>query len=66
LSSPQTVDGTLAINPGHLSRTNAPGTFAKITIHPSDPKTLEGDAEMDGDLVPHDVYDRARTELWRI
>ncbi|CAK9784941.1 DNA polymerase alpha, subunit B [Cutaneotrichosporon oleaginosum] len=62
----KTVDGTLAVNPGHLSRTNAPGTFAKITIHPSDPKVLEGNGDADDDLVPHDVYDRARTELWRI
>ncbi|BEI86263.1 hypothetical protein CcaverHIS002_0605500 [Cutaneotrichosporon cavernicola] len=62
----KTVDGTLAINPGHLSRMNAPGTFAKIAIHPSDAKALEVDAEMDDDHLTHDVFDRARTEVWRI
>lgn len=64
------VDSTLAINPGQLSRTNAPGTFAKLTIHPSDPRVLEDDGgedvDMDGGMVEHEVYARARSEVWRI
>ncbi|EKC98004.1 alpha DNA polymerase [Trichosporon asahii var. asahii CBS 8904] len=58
------VDETLVVNPGHLSRANAPGTFAKITVHPSTPERLE-QVDEEG-YTTHGVAERARSEVWRI
>ncbi|KAL7424793.1 DNA-directed DNA polymerase alpha subunit pol12 [Cryptotrichosporon argae] len=64
------VDSTLVVNPSHLSRAHAPGTFAKLHIHPTPRNVLEdgtGDVDMDADgQREHGVWERARSEIWRI
>lgn len=58
------VDSTLAVNPGFLSSARAAGTFAKLSIHPI--KGLQSDGDVDMDDVEHRIYERARSDVWRI
>ncbi|WOO78183.1 DNA polymerase alpha subunit B [Vanrija pseudolonga] len=61
------IDSSLVVNPGHLSKPHAGGTFAKLTIHPTPPEVLgDGDVEMDGGVAEHSVWERARSEVWRV
>jgi DNA polymerase alpha subunit B len=64
----QIVDSTLVVNPSHLAKAHSAGTFAKITVHPMKRSEL-GDGsgmDLDEDLRDHALYDRARSEIWRI
>ncbi|ORY32273.1 DNA polymerase alpha subunit B N-terminal-domain-containing protein [Naematelia encephala] len=62
------VDSTLVVNPAHISRAHSAGTFAKILVHPMKRDELESsDMDVDGgDMREHKVYERARSEIWRI
>ncbi|KAE8542848.1 hypothetical protein D1P53_000911 [Cryptococcus gattii VGV] len=62
------VDSTLVINPSHIARARATGHYAKIIIHPTAREILEGSMEVDGEesLCEHQVYERARSEIWKI
>ena len=65
------MDSTLVVNPAHLSRAHSAGTYAKILVHPTPKEKLEGmdvdgeDAGLEG-MREHGVWDRARSEIWRI
>ncbi|OCF32814.1 DNA polymerase alpha subunit B [Kwoniella heveanensis BCC8398] len=60
------VDSTLVVNPAYLARPHSAGTFAKITLHPTPKEQLmESDVGEDA-MLEHQVYDRARSEIWRI
>ncbi|WVQ82653.1 hypothetical protein IAT38_004785 [Cryptococcus sp. DSM 104549] len=62
----KTVDSTLVVNPAHLARSQAAGTYAKLLIHPTPKSKLQEMArDWDGD-VEHEVYERARSEIWRV
>ncbi|KAI7870011.1 DNA polymerase alpha/epsilon subunit B-domain-containing protein, partial [Spinellus fusiger] len=54
------VDDVVCINPGHLSKKGASGTYAKLTIHPW-PKKQEGGLKMDAK-----VWERTRVDLIRL
>lgn len=61
------------INPASLVRKNAAGTFAKLTIYPTDKSELENpppamlvDEENEEDLREHKLYERCRVDLVRI
>ncbi|WWD17758.1 hypothetical protein CI109_102199 [Kwoniella shandongensis] len=56
------VDSTLVVNPAHLARAHSAGTYAKVTIHP----TARSELESGEDYTEHKVWDRARSEIWRI
>ncbi|EQC37500.1 hypothetical protein SDRG_05103 [Saprolegnia diclina VS20] len=56
------VQDTLCINPGQLSKGVAGGTYASVTILPL-PSLASGD---DDDLVSHDILKRTVTEIKRI
>ncbi|KIR52809.1 DNA polymerase alpha subunit B [Cryptococcus gattii Ru294] len=62
------VDSTLVINPSHIARARATGHYAKIIIHPTAREILEESMEVDGEesLCEHQVYERARSEIWKI
>lgn len=64
----QIVDSTLVVNPSHLAKAHSAGTFAKITVHPMKRSELGNDSgmDLDEDLRDHALYDRARSEIWRI
>ncbi|OQR96341.1 DNA polymerase subunit alpha B [Achlya hypogyna] len=55
------VQNTLCINPGQLSKGVAGGTYAQVTLLPH-----ENLAGADADVVSHDVLKRAITEIMRI
>lgn len=54
------------VNPSHLSKPHSAGTFAKITVHPMNRSELGGEMDLDEDMREHALYDRARSEIWRI
>ncbi|WVQ97259.1 hypothetical protein IAU59_004370 [Kwoniella sp. CBS 9459] len=61
------VDSTLVVNPAYLARPHSAGTFAKIALHPTPKQQLmESDAAGDEEMLEHQVWDRARSEIWRI
>nr|XP_019049362.1 hypothetical protein I302_03148 [Kwoniella bestiolae CBS 10118]OCF28292.1 hypothetical protein I302_03148 [Kwoniella bestiolae CBS 10118] len=63
------VDSTLVINPAYLARPHTAGTFAKVYIHPIPKPELEHAISSAGELDEfrdHQVWDRARSEVWRI
>ncbi|WWC86378.1 uncharacterized protein L201_001254 [Kwoniella dendrophila CBS 6074] len=63
------VDSTLVINPAYLARAHTAGTFAKVYLHPTAKSELEnGQSDNTGldDFLEHQVWDRARSEVWRI
>ncbi|WWC58474.1 uncharacterized protein I303_101017 [Kwoniella dejecticola CBS 10117] len=60
------VDSTLVINPAHLARAHTAGSFAKVYLHPTSQSELEGTADSLDDFREHQVWDRARSEIWRI
>jgi DNA polymerase alpha subunit B len=65
----QIVDSTLVVNPAHVSRAHSAGTYAKITVHPTPKAKLEKGMEvdgLDGDFREHDIWERARSDIWRI
>jgi DNA polymerase alpha subunit B len=64
----QIVDSTLVINPAYLSRAHSAGTFAKVFVHPTAREELENgmDVEVDGGMREHRIWERARSEIWRI
>ncbi|WVR05995.1 hypothetical protein IAU60_003023 [Kwoniella sp. DSM 27419] len=59
------IDSSLVLNPAYLARAHTGGTYAKIAIHPTSPSELESLADTD-DYTEHQVWDRARSEIWRI
>ncbi|KAK8866041.1 hypothetical protein IAR55_001192 [Kwoniella newhampshirensis] len=54
------VDSTLVVNPAHLARAHSAGTYAKIIVH-STPRS-----ELVDEFSEHKVWNRARSEIWRI
>jgi DNA polymerase alpha subunit B len=64
----QIVDSSLVVNPAYLSRPHSAGTFAKILVHPSNRDELESgmDTDLDGGMREHGIWERARSEIWRI
>jgi DNA polymerase alpha subunit B len=59
----------LVVNPAHVSRAHSAGTFAKITVHPMPRKQLESGMDvdgLDGDVREHAIFERARSEIWRV
>ena len=65
----QIVDSTLVVNPAHLSRAHTAGTFAKVVVHPTPRSELERTMDVDGgleDMAEHRIWERARSEIWRI
>ncbi|OXM76137.1 DNA polymerase alpha subunit B [Cryptococcus neoformans Bt63] len=62
------VDSTLVINPSHIARARATGHYAKIIVHPTAREALKESMEVDGEesLCEHQVYERARSEIWKI
>ncbi|WVQ77069.1 hypothetical protein IAR50_006752 [Cryptococcus sp. DSM 104548] len=58
------VDSTLVVNPSSLARPRATGHYAKIIIHPTSKADLKAaDTE---DMLEHQVWDRARSEIWKV
>ncbi|WVF70910.1 hypothetical protein IAT40_005705 [Kwoniella sp. CBS 6097] len=60
------VDSTLVVNPAYLARPHSAGTFAKITLHPTPKEQLVDSGDGEEAMLEHQVYDRARSEIWRI
>ncbi|WWC66502.1 uncharacterized protein I206_100404 [Kwoniella pini CBS 10737] len=60
------VDSTLVINPAHLARAHTAGSFAKVYLHSTPRSDLEHTADDLEDFREHQVWDRARSEIWRI
>jgi DNA polymerase alpha subunit B len=59
----------LVVNPAHVSRAHSAGTFARIVVHPTPKEQLEKGMDVDGleeDLREHMLWDRARSEIWRV
>ncbi|TQS37002.1 hypothetical protein Golomagni_02537 [Golovinomyces magnicellulatus] len=56
------VEGVLVINPGYLSRRKVTGTYTKIAIRSvmPDPK------EEDSSIIAHNVFERARVDIFKI
>lgn len=57
------------VNPSHLSKPHSAGTFAKIIVHPMKRSELESEGmDVDGleDEKEHMLWERARSEIWRI
>ncbi|KAF9189903.1 DNA-directed DNA polymerase alpha subunit pol12 [Haplosporangium sp. Z 767] len=68
----KTIDNVITVNPNHLSKAHAGGTFARLTIHPISQSVL-GDLTMMMDeedaqsmSTYHRVYDRCRVDLVRV
>lgn len=59
------MDGTVAVNPGHLVRGATGGTYAVIDVHPMNKNVLE-DAFCNTVKVEHRLQDRVRVEVKRI
>jgi DNA polymerase alpha subunit B len=57
--------GTLVVNPGHLTRDAAGGTYAIIDVHPMERGMLESAGGDDVELR-HGVQDRTRVEIKKI
>ncbi|KAG0256175.1 DNA-directed DNA polymerase alpha subunit pol12 [Actinomortierella ambigua] len=66
------VDNVIMCNPGHLTKTQAGGTFGILTIHPISSHTLaEASMLVDEDdertqSIYHRVYDRCRLDIMRV
>ncbi|KAJ9119956.1 hypothetical protein QFC24_005439 [Naganishia onofrii] len=60
------VDSVVAMNPGYLTKGNTAGTYSKLSIHPRRGAAPPADREKDGEEVEHEVYDRARVDVYRI
>ncbi|WRT64268.1 uncharacterized protein IL334_001199 [Kwoniella shivajii] len=63
------VDSTLVVNPAHLARAHTAGTFSKIVLHPSPRAELTDSIPLNDSTDSareHSVWDRARSEIWRI
>ncbi|ODN77905.1 hypothetical protein L202_05011 [Cryptococcus amylolentus CBS 6039] len=58
------VDSTLVINPSSLARARATGHYAKIIIHPTPEAELK--TAHPEDMLEHQVWDRARSEIWKV
>ena len=50
----QIVDSVVTINPSHLAKSSAPGTFCQLSIHPMDEHTLAGLAAKEGKSMPEE------------
>lgn len=73
LSSRQIVDSTIMLNPSFLTRGNAPGTYAKLTVHPLPRDELErrvgevGEgAEEPDEPIEHRVWERCRVDVVKV
>ncbi|WVO16943.1 hypothetical protein L204_104629 [Cryptococcus depauperatus] len=60
------VDSSLVINPSQLARARSAGHFAKLIIHPTPKKDLEMALDAEDVLLEHQVWDRARSEIWKL
>ena len=52
----------MVVNPGHLSKRKAPGTFAQLTLHPR----VLVDEEQELNNIPHNIFERGRLDVVRI
>ncbi|KIW03741.1 uncharacterized protein PV09_05048 [Verruconis gallopava] len=57
------VQGTIAINPGTLSKRRGAGTYARLTIMP---RKITDEERESGDLLAHKLYERTRVDIVRI
>ncbi|KAL9090332.1 MAG: hypothetical protein Q9165_005366 [Trypethelium subeluteriae] len=57
------VQGITIINPGTLSKRRAPGTYARMTLHPR--KVLDEERER-GELLGNHVYERCRVDIVKL
>ncbi|KAG0206680.1 DNA-directed DNA polymerase alpha subunit pol12 [Mortierella sp. GBA30] len=68
----KTVDNVVTINPNQLSKSQAGGTFARLTIHPMSRSYLDDavmmmDEEVEQSMSTyHNVYERCRVDLIRV
>ncbi|KAK4685108.1 DNA polymerase alpha subunit B, partial [Tremellales sp. Uapishka_1] len=61
------VDSTLVINPAFTSRAHSAGTFAKLIVHPTPREILQGGGmDVDDVMREHGIWERARSEIWRV
>lgn len=58
------LDTTVVVNPGHLTKGTAGGTYAMMDVHPMKKEDLE--KALDGDNVVKGVQDRLRVDIKRI
>ena len=56
----QFVEGVTVINPGPLSKRQAPGTYARMVVLP---KTVTDEDREAGTLLAHELSDRARVDI---
>ncbi|KAK4998105.1 DNA-directed DNA polymerase alpha subunit pol12 [Elasticomyces elasticus] len=57
------VQSVLVINPGTLSKKRGPGTYAHLTVQP---RSVSEEEREDGDVIGHQLYERARCDIVRI
>jgi DNA polymerase alpha subunit B len=62
----QIVDSVVAMNPGYLAKGNTAGTYSKLSIHPRRGGPAPAGEEKEAEEVEHEVYDRARVDVYRI
>lgn len=51
------------MNPGSLSKRKGPGTYIQMTIYP---RKVTDEERMQGNSVGHNLFDRARVDIFRI
>ena len=59
----QVVQGTTVINPGTLSKRRAPGTYARMTVHP---RVVTDEERERGEILGNHVYERCRVDIVKI
>ncbi|KAI9678635.1 MAG: DNA-directed DNA polymerase alpha subunit pol12 [Caeruleum heppii] len=57
------VESVLVVNPGHLSKRKAAGTYGRLTVFP--PKA-SADERAESKMVGHKVFERARVDIIKI
>ncbi|KEF53560.1 DNA polymerase alpha subunit B [Exophiala aquamarina CBS 119918] len=60
--SVKVVDSVMVINPGHLSKRKAAGTYSRLSLHARNVSEDEKAAK----TITHDVFNRARVDVVRI
>jgi hypothetical protein len=57
----------LLINPGHLAKGTAGGTYVELTVHPFPKDYLEKEIEKDKSVeIPHSIVSRTKACVVRI
>lgn len=61
---PQVTDGVLCINPGHVSRGDAPGSYAVIRIHECESKSVDNCTPLT--THPWSIVNRSSVHVYRL